>query len=103
MPADSMLGIGWLRYFLFLNGIVPSSQYYYWNDLWGLWTMSCFMLYYILAPIIRKYVKNYRASLFFLLLLCCLHTGIRRCIHIFLIGIMCLGQRKLPGIVQCLT
>lgn len=31
MPADSMLGIGWLRYFLFLNGIVPSSQYYYWE------------------------------------------------------------------------
>ena len=66
MPADSMLGISWLRYFLFLNGIVPSSQYYYWNDLWGLWTMSCFMLYYILAPVIRKYVKNYRASLVFL-------------------------------------
>ena len=66
MPADSMLGIGWLRYFLFLNGIVPSSQYYYWNDLWGLWTMSCFMLYYILAPVIRKYVKNYGASLVFL-------------------------------------
>lgn len=66
MPKDSMLGIGWLRYFLFLNGIVPSSEYYHWNDLWGLWTMSCFMLYYIIAPLIRKFVKSYRASLFFL-------------------------------------
>lgn len=67
MPKDSMLGIGWLRYFLFLNGIVPSSQYYHWNDLWGLWTMSCFMLYYILAPFIRKYVNSYKASLIFLM------------------------------------
>ena len=63
MPEDSMLGIGWLRYFLFLNGIVPSNEYYYWNDLWGLWTMSCFMLFYLLAPFIKRYVKNYRASL----------------------------------------
>ena len=63
MPSDSMLGVGWLRYFLFLNGFVPSREYYYWNDLWGLWTMSCFMLYYLLAPLIRKLVKSYRASL----------------------------------------
>lgn len=63
MPEDSMLGIGWLRYFLFLNGIVPSNEYYYWNDLWGLWTMSCFMLFYLLAPLIRKLVNNYRQSL----------------------------------------
>lgn len=66
MPEDSMLGLGWLRYFLFLNGVVPSREYYYWNDLWGLWTMSCFMLYYLLAPLIRKLVKSYRASLIML-------------------------------------
>ena len=66
MPKDDMLGIGWLRYFLFLNGVLPSREYYYWNDLWGLWTMSCFMLYYLLAPAIRKYVRSYKASLVFL-------------------------------------
>ena len=84
MPADSMLGIGWLRYFLFLNGIVPSSQYYYWNDLWGLWTMSCFMLYYILAPVIRKYVKNYRASLVFLAAVIVLAYGYKAVYSYFL-------------------
>lgn len=63
MQTDTMLGIGWLRYFLFLNGIVPSCEYYCWNDLWGLWTMSCFMLYYLLAPLIRKFVSSYRVSL----------------------------------------
>lgn len=63
MPKDSMLGIGWLRYFLFLNGIVPSNEYYYWNDLWGLWTMSCFMLFYLLAPLVKKWIKNYRQAL----------------------------------------
>ena len=84
MPADSMLGISWLRYFLFLNGIVPSSQYYYWNDLWGLWTMSCFMLYYILAPVIRKYVKNYRASLVFLAAVIVLAYGYKAVYSYFL-------------------
>lgn len=62
MPKDSMLHIGWLRYFLFLNTLVPSGEYYYWNDLWGLWTMSCFALFYVLAPIVKSKVKNYRQS-----------------------------------------
>lgn len=63
MPKDSLLHLGWIRYFLFLNSIVPSKEYYFWNNLWGLWTMSCFLLYYLLAPIIKKYVKNYKYSL----------------------------------------
>lgn len=75
MPKDTMLGIGWLRYFLFLNGIIPSAEYYYWNDLWGLWTMSCFMLFYILAPVIRKLVKSYRASLVFMCVIVVLAYG----------------------------
>lgn len=66
MPQDSFLHLGWLRYFLFLNVIVPSADYYYWNDLWGLWTMSCFMLFYLVAPIIKKYVKSYKAALIML-------------------------------------
>lgn len=69
MPKDSMLGMGWLRYFLFLNGFVPSNEYYNWNDLWGLWTMSCFMLYYLLAPLIHKAVKSYKGSLAALLVI----------------------------------
>lgn len=68
MPEDSLLHIGWLRYFLFLNSIVPSKEYYFWNNLWGLWTMSCFMLFYLIAPVIKRYVKNYKGSLILLAL-----------------------------------
>lgn len=64
-PADE-LGLGWLRYFLFLNTIVPSKHYYFWNDLWGLWTFSCFMVFYLLAPFIKKWIRNYRQALLFL-------------------------------------
>jgi peptidoglycan/LPS O-acetylase OafA/YrhL len=65
MPSDE-LGLGWIRYFLFLNTIVPSKQYYFWNDLWGLWTFSCFMVFYLLAPFLKKIIKNYKQSLVFL-------------------------------------
>lgn len=67
MPPDE-LGIGWLRYFLFLNTIVPSRNYYSWNDLWGLWTFSCFMVFYLVAPLLKHLIKNYRQSLVFLVL-----------------------------------
>lgn len=67
MPADE-LGLGWFRYFLFLNTIVPSQNYYSWNDLWGLWTFSCFMVFYLLAPLLKRLIKNYRQSLVFLFL-----------------------------------
>lgn len=64
MPADE-LSLGWLRYFLFLNTIVPSQEYYFWNDLWGLWTFSCFMVFYLIAPFLKKWIQNYRQSLVF--------------------------------------
>ena len=81
MPADSMLGLGWLRYFLFLNVIIPSNDYYFWNDLWGLWTMSSFMLFYLLAPVIRKFVKSYKGSLLFMLIVVVVAYGSKAVIY----------------------
>lgn len=65
MPPDE-LSLGWLRYFLFLNTVVPSKNYYSWNDLWGLWTFSCFMFFYLIAPLLKKIIKNYRQCLILL-------------------------------------
>ena len=42
------------------------------------------MLYYILAPIIRKYVKNYRASLVFLAAVIVLAYGYKAVYSYFL-------------------
>lgn len=63
MPADSLLHLGWLRYFLCLNTWIPSNDYYYWNDLWGLWTISCFVFFYLVAPLLKKWIRNFKMSL----------------------------------------
>ena len=60
-------GLGYFRYFLALNTVLPSNDYHFWNNLFGLWTMGDFIWFYIFAPfLLRK--GNYRKSciLFFL-------------------------------------
>ncbi|MGN0512821.1 MAG: acyltransferase family protein [Lachnospiraceae bacterium] len=69
MPADTYAHIGWLRYFLCLNTWLPSNDYGYWNNLWGLWTISCFVFFYIVAPFIKKVINNYNKSLVFMLVM----------------------------------
>ena len=59
--------IGWLRYFLGLNMIIPSANYALWNNLYGLWTMSCFIWFYVFAPIIFKNVQSLKKALLFLI------------------------------------
>ncbi len=97
MPEDTMLGIGWLRYFLFLNTVVPSDSYYSWNDLWGLWTMSCFMFFYIFVPIIKKYVKSYNASLVFIVLVILAAYGTKAIIFSALNGNGILNAAEFAG------
>lgn len=59
MPYEKF---GWLRYFLCLNTFIPSGDYYKWNDLWGLWTISGFMFFYLIAPLFKKWIKNFRQA-----------------------------------------
>ena len=69
MPSDTYAHIGWLRYFFCLNTWLPSNDYGYWNNLWGLWTISCFVFFYIMAPFIKKVINNYNKSLVFMLVM----------------------------------
>jgi peptidoglycan/LPS O-acetylase OafA/YrhL len=85
MPKD-VLHLGWFRYFLCLNTIVPSGNYYYWNDLWGLWTISCFMFFYLVAPLIKKWVTDFRKSLVFLAGSIVLGYAVKKLIVIALAG-----------------
>lgn len=65
MPPDTYAHMGWLRYFLCLNTWFPSNDYGYWNNLWGLWTISCFAFFYLIAPFLRKVICNFnRAAVF---------------------------------------
>lgn len=67
VTAD-MFGLGWLRYFLGLNTVVPSTNYDLWNNTYGLWTMSCFIWFYIMAPLIFKRVRSLKSATCFFLL-----------------------------------
>lgn len=66
--TTDVFGLGWLRYFFGLNTVVPSTNYYLWNNTYGLWTMSCFIWFYIMAPLIFKLVRSLKgAACFFML------------------------------------
>lgn len=66
MPSDEYAHIGWLRYFLCLNTWLPSAEYSHWNNLWGLWTISCFMFFYLVAPFLKKIINDYNKAAVFM-------------------------------------
>lgn len=56
VPED-IYGMGWGRYFLLFSFCVPGDPF--WTNLGMTWTISCFMLFYLLMPLIHKYVKTF--------------------------------------------
>lgn len=58
LGAEAPCGIGFLRYFFFLQQIIPAKDYYLWNNRYALWTMSTFAVFYILVPVIYRLAKN---------------------------------------------
>ena len=57
--ADSKLSVvDWLRYFSFTNMIIPSDNFAVSNNLFGFWTMSCFMVFYLLTPLLYKMTQK---------------------------------------------
>ena len=60
--ADVM-HVGWLRYFSFLNMLIPSFSFYEWNNLYGFWTMGCFPVFYLLAPLLFRRMGSLKSSL----------------------------------------
>lgn len=59
----NLFSIKYLRYFFFLNMFIPSDDFGLWNNLNGLWTMSAFMFFYLIAPLIYKLIKKYYVGL----------------------------------------
>lgn len=54
--------IGWLRYFLFLQTFIPTSNVNAWNNLSALWTMSAFGFFYLLAPFFHRVMDTYKKA-----------------------------------------
>ena len=60
--------LGWLRYFLGLNTILPSVDFWQWNNAFGFWTMTNFIVFYAIIPMVIKFVDTWRKSVAFFLL-----------------------------------
>jgi len=55
-------GSKFIRYFFFLQCIIPSDNWNRWNNQIGLWTMSAFFVFYLLAPWLYKLIQSFKAS-----------------------------------------
>ncbi len=66
LPTD-IYHLGWGRFFLGLNTVLPSNAYEIWNNPYGWWTMSCFIWFYVFAPFIMKWVRSLRRAEVFLI------------------------------------
>ena len=53
------------RYVFFLQCIIPSDNWHIWNNYNGLWTMSSFFVFYLAAPFLHKFLKNFYRSFSF--------------------------------------
>lgn len=70
MGWDALLGIRYvLRYFTFFQMILPSENSGLWNNRHAWWTMSSFMVFYLLAPFFFKYLKGFFRSFMVLFIL----------------------------------
>lgn len=64
-PEDTY-GLGWLRYFLALNTVLPSDSFWHWNNAYGFWTMTDFIFFYAIMPFVIRVVHSfYRSVIFF--------------------------------------
>lgn len=61
VPIDET-GIRWWRYLTFTNYCIPGPDF--WRNLGGVWTVSFFLLFYLLVPLFQKIIRSYKMSLF---------------------------------------
>ena len=81
---NSPYGIRYLRYFTFTNMFFPSNNWYLWNNRHAWWTMSAFMLFYVLAPAIYKFFNSFKKVMIVLTILLCIMPLLQRALLYFL-------------------
>lgn len=60
IPIDKT-GIGWFRYVFLINYCVPSEEAF-WTNIGAVWTISVFVVCYLITPLYHKLIKNYRMA-----------------------------------------
>lgn len=64
---DGPCGIRYLRYFTFLHMVIPSDNYGYWNNAYAVWTMSSFFVFYVIAPLMFRWINSFIKSVIVML------------------------------------
>ncbi len=60
-----IFGLGWLRYFIGINTILPSNYFDHWNNCVGFWAMGCFLAFYVILPFLIKIINSFSRSIVF--------------------------------------
>lgn len=63
LPKDAF-HLGWFRYFLFINDIIP-SEHAYLKNIGAFWSIPSFMMFYLIAPFYKKIIKSFSRSIVF--------------------------------------
>lgn len=54
-------GLGWKRYFFLIFGFIRSDKRF-WKNIGFTWTIPVFLFFYLIAPLVVKFIKNYWQS-----------------------------------------
>lgn len=76
-PADSS-GIGWTRYLFLISTWIPADKNF-WVNLCSTWTVGIFVLFYLLVPLMKRFVVSLKGAGF-------LWGGL------YLLSLLCLGK-----------
>ncbi|MCI6580664.1 MAG: hypothetical protein MSH15_01530 [Oscillospiraceae bacterium] len=60
VPTDPT-SLGWIRYIFCLNRIVPAGVEF-WENLSATWTISTFLLFYFMVPLLHKLIHNSKTA-----------------------------------------
>jgi len=60
VPIDDS-GLYWLRYIFFINLWIPTNEIF-WSNLGAFWSISVFILFYLIAPAYHKLARNYNLA-----------------------------------------
>ena len=61
IPED-IYHLRWLRYIFLLNGFIDSNVYF-WGNLGMTWSIPVFVFFYLIAPLVFKYINNLKKSI----------------------------------------
>lgn len=65
------ISIKWLYHVVFLNMFIPSPKWCWWNSVNFFWTMPAFIAWYVISPLIVKWINTARRMAFVTLIVSC--------------------------------